>query len=62
MNSSGDYEVHMVSFQNKKDGSCNVIVGKNNVQPWHIPKLEKYLAELKEALEPKPLRTGHDLC
>lgn len=61
-----DYELHMVSFRNKKTGSgYNVIIGRdlNNLCPWHVPVFEKFVEDMKAKLaEPPPDDDFDDLC
>lgn len=46
------YEVHLISFRNLDQGGCNVITrGGGNIQPWHIPLLEKFVEDMKRKLK-----------
>lgn len=60
-----DYKVHMVSLRNQKHGNAfNVITeGGGNLQPWHIPLLEKFVEDMKAKLAAPPEEDDFDdLC
>lgn len=40
------YRLHMLSFENTKDGGHNIVFGNGaNLQPWHLDIVEAWLAE-----------------
>ena len=48
-----DYEVHMISFRNKRHGnSYSAVECKElfNLMPWHIPVFEKFLNDMKRII------------
>lgn len=43
------YRLHMLSFENTRDGGFNVAFGNGaNLQEWHLDLLEKWLAEERD--------------
>jgi len=54
----------MISFKNLNEGGYNVITENGgNAQPWHIPLLEEFIADLKREFEEPPEEDDFDdLC